>query len=144
MMARVRDLDTSIKATIITDKCNIPCACINDEDTSINGTIIESAANATTTKKGIVRLATEQEAKDGQRADNVVITPYTLNKTITYTHEQGEASNEWIINHNLNRTPSITVVDSANNVIECAEQYIDMNTVKLYFNGSFKGKAYLN
>lgn len=143
-MAKVRNLDTSIKATIITNKCNIPCACIEEEDTSINGTIIETAANATTTKKGIVRLATEQESKDGQRSDNVVITPYTLNKTLTYTHEQGIASNEWVIHHKLNRTPSITVVDSANNVIECAEQYIDMNTVKLYFNGSFKGKAYLN
>ena len=143
-MAKVKNIDTSIKATIISDKCHIPCACIDDKDTSINGTIVTPTADATTIKKGIVRLATEQEAKDGERQDNVVITPYTLKKSTTYTHEQAIASDEWIIEHNLNRTPSITVVDSANNVIECAEQYIDMNTVKLYFNGSFKGKAYLN
>lgn len=143
-MAKVRDIDTSIKATIISDKCHIPCACVDDKDTSIKGTIIEPTVKATTTKYGVVRLATEQEAKDGIKEDSVVITPYTLKKATTYTHEQAIASDEWVIEHNLNRTPSITVVDSANNVIECAEQYIDMNTVKLYFNGSFKGKAYLN
>ena len=36
------------------------------------------------------------------------------------------------------------VVDTADNVVEGAEEYLDDNTVKITFNGSFKGKAYLN
>lgn len=62
----------------------------------------------------------------------------------TFIFEQGIASDTWVINHNLNKKPSITVVDSADNVVEGAEKYIDENTIEIYFNGAFKGKAYLN
>lgn len=62
----------------------------------------------------------------------------------TFIFEQGIASDTWVINHNLNKKPSITIVDSADNVVEGAEKYIDENTVEIYFNGAFKGKAYLN
>ena len=61
-----------------------------------------------------------------------------------YEHEQGMASDTWMINHNLGKKPSIMVVDSADNVVEGAEKYIDENTVEIHFNGAFKGKAYLN
>lgn len=64
--------------------------------------------------------------------------------TKTYVHEQGVASDAWRIEHNLNKNPSITIVDSADNVVEGKEIYIDANTVEIRFNGSFKGKAYLN
>ena len=62
----------------------------------------------------------------------------------TFIFEQGIASDIWVINHNLNKKPSITVVDSADNVVEGAEKYIGENTIEIYFNGAFKGKAYLN
>lgn len=62
----------------------------------------------------------------------------------TFIFEQGIASDTWVINHNLNKKPSITIVDSADNVVEGAEKYIDENTIEIYFNGAFKGKAYLN
>lgn len=68
---------------------------------------------------------------------------FTL-KSNNYTHIQGIASDTWTIKHNLNKKPSITIVDSADNVVEGAEKYIDENTVEIYFNGAFKGKAYLN
>ena len=62
----------------------------------------------------------------------------------TYTHEQAIASDVWVIHHNLGKRPSITIVDSADNVVEGAEKYIDDNIIELRFNGAFKGKAYLN
>ena len=61
-----------------------------------------------------------------------------------FVFEQGIASDTWEIIHNLGKKPSITVVDSADNVVEGAERYIDENTVEVRFNGAFKGKAYLN
>lgn len=104
---------------------------------------ISGIPSATTERKGIIRIATLEEAIQG--TDNsIAITPYTLNKVTTYVHEQGIASDTWIINHNLNKKPSITIVDSADNVVEGAEKYIDNNTIEIYFNGAFKGKAYLN
>ena len=61
-----------------------------------------------------------------------------------YEHIQAVASNTWTINHNLNKKPSIMVVDSADNVVTGEEKYIDNNSVIIKFNGQFKGKAYLN
>lgn len=98
---------------------------------------------ATTERKGIIRIATDEEAIEGVSA-NTVITPHTLRLVTNYVHEQGIASDTWIINHNLNKKPSITIVDSADNVVEGAERYIDENTIEVRFNGAFKGKAYLN
>ena len=62
----------------------------------------------------------------------------------TYIHEQGVASSEWVINHNLNKFPSVTVVDSADNVFHPAIQYIDENNCIAKMNGATTGKAYLN
>ena len=61
-----------------------------------------------------------------------------------YTHEQVVASSLWIINHNLNKYPSVTVVDSANTLLLTPYEYINNNTVHIEFNGPFAGKAYIN
>lgn len=62
----------------------------------------------------------------------------------TYIHEQASASNTWTINHNLNRFPSVTVVDSAQSEVIGDIQYLDENNVQIMFSGAFTGKAYLN
>lgn len=61
-----------------------------------------------------------------------------------YIHEQGVAANVWEIQHNLNRLPSVTVVDTADNVVMGYVTYIDKDNVRVTFNAAFKGKAYLN
>lgn len=62
----------------------------------------------------------------------------------TYVHEQGVASAVWTVQHNLNKYPSVTVVDSSENVIIADVEYVDINTVKITMNGASKGRAYLN
>jgi hypothetical protein len=62
----------------------------------------------------------------------------------TFKHNQTTASATWTINHNLGKFPSVTVVDSANNVVEGCVQYIDNNTIELNFGSAFSGCAYLN
>lgn len=62
----------------------------------------------------------------------------------TFVFEFDASQSEWIINHNLNKKPTVTVVDSADTVMTCAKEYIDMNNVKITFNAPFKGTAYLN
>lgn len=61
-----------------------------------------------------------------------------------YVFEQAVASSTWEITHNLGKKPSVTVVDSADNVFYPAVQYIDLNTVVVTMNGATTGKAYLN
>jgi hypothetical protein len=65
-------------------------------------------------------------------------------RTDTYIHTQSSPSENWTITHNLNKLPSITIVDSANSIVVGDVEYLDTNRVKLSFIGSFSGKAYLN
>ena len=62
----------------------------------------------------------------------------------TFVFEQGVVSDTWQITHNLNKKPSVTVVDTADNVIYPAVQYINENSCVVTFNAATKGKAYLN
>ena len=61
-----------------------------------------------------------------------------------YVHVQGSASNVWNINHNLNRTPSVMVVDSSGQVVFGNVIFIDNNNINVEFSAGFSGKAYLN
>ena len=62
----------------------------------------------------------------------------------TFVYEQGIASSEWTINHNLNKYPSVTVVDSAGNEVIAEVNYPSTNTCVVIMTAAFKGKAYLN
>ena len=68
---------------------------------------------------------------------------------ITFTHNQNTTSNTWTITHNLNRFPSVTVVDSTNTIVIGTVVYNSVNqlTITFFQAGSalaFSGKAYLN
>lgn len=62
----------------------------------------------------------------------------------TYVHVQGIAAAAWVIEHNMDKYPSVTVVTSAGTVVIGDVTYNNENIVTVTFNGAFKGKAYLN
>ena len=62
----------------------------------------------------------------------------------TYLHHQTVASDTWVIVHNLNKYPSVAVIDSAGNEVIGEINYDDKNQVTLKFVGGFKGVATLN
>ncbi len=62
----------------------------------------------------------------------------------TYFHQQTVASDTWVIVHNLNKYPSVSVIDSAGNEVIGEVYYDDKNQVTLKFEGGFKGVATLN
>src|SRR6056300_1368233 len=55
----------------------------------------------------------------------------------TYTHVQSIASNTWTISHNLDKFPSVLIVDSANNVVIGEITYVSSNTITLTFEAAF-------
>lgn len=61
-----------------------------------------------------------------------------------YVYTQRSASESWDIVHNLNKYPSITIVDSANNTVVGDITYVSPNEVTIKFIGAFSGKAFLN
>tara|TARA_R100000231_G_scaffold15621_1_gene16665 strand:- start:626 stop:880 length:255 start_codon:yes stop_codon:yes gene_type:complete len=68
---------------------------------------------------------------------------------ITFTHNQTSTSNTWVVTHNLNRFPSVTVVDSADTIVQGTVVYNSNKqlTITFFAQGNplaFQGKAYLN
>jgi hypothetical protein len=61
-----------------------------------------------------------------------------------YIFDKSIASEEWEIKHNLNKHPSVTVVDSADTIVHGEVQYIDNSKLIITFSVGFAGKAYLN
>jgi hypothetical protein len=62
----------------------------------------------------------------------------------TYTHQQSQASTTWTITHNLGRRPSVTIVDSAGDLVRGDVRYVSDDQVVLTFSAAFGGYAYLN
>ena len=73
---------------------------------------------------------------------NVLRTPIVYDKN--YLFIQNQVSDEWIISHNLNKYPSVTVIDSADNEVIGEVEYLDKNNLKIKFANGFSGKATLN
>ena len=68
---------------------------------------------------------------------------------ITYIHIQSSTSDTWVINHDLHRFPSVTVVDTSDNIVQGKVVYnSDKQLTITFFNAgsalAFQGKAYLN
>ncbi|ANS03421.1 hypothetical protein [uncultured Mediterranean phage uvDeep-CGR2-KM19-C269] len=61
-----------------------------------------------------------------------------------YQHTQIAALDSWTITHNLQKFPSVTVVDSAGSKVTGEVDYIDINTLTVSFTAEFGGTAYLN
>jgi hypothetical protein len=62
----------------------------------------------------------------------------------TYAHSQPVAATTWVINHNLNKYPSVTVIDSAGEFHITNITYINANTLHLIFAAAIGGTAYIN
>lgn len=61
-----------------------------------------------------------------------------------FEYVQGIPSAQWDIVHNLNKYPSVTVVDTANTTVIGSYEYTSSNTLTLNFSAPFAGKAFLN
>jgi hypothetical protein len=61
-----------------------------------------------------------------------------------YVHEQNSVASTWIINHNLNKYPSVGVFDSSNSKIEGDIKFLNLNSIQITFSAAFKGTAILN
>ena len=61
-----------------------------------------------------------------------------------FVYNQGSASSNWVITHNLSKYPSVVVIDSAGDEVDGSITYTDTQQLTIVFSASFSGKAYLN
>lgn len=62
----------------------------------------------------------------------------------TYIYNMPTPSSVWTITHNLDKYPSVTIVDSAGSVVMGDITYTSKSTIKVTFSAAFSGTAYLN
>jgi hypothetical protein len=61
-----------------------------------------------------------------------------------YVYTQAVPSTVWNITHNLNKLPSVTVVNINNVTVYGEVIYVDLNNLRIEFSAGFSGKAYMN
>jgi hypothetical protein len=61
-----------------------------------------------------------------------------------YVHDQQVASSTWVVTHNMNKYPSVNIVDTANDEVTGEVRYNNLNQITITFTAAFSGKAYLN
>ena len=84
------------------------------------------------------------DQRTDQEIIDVITTDGFIKKCETYTHDQGMPQSLWTIQHDLDKYPSVTIVDSSGATVDGVVTYVDNNNITLEFNASFSGLAYLN
>lgn len=125
----------------------------NREEVTINvtPTLVEVNINTLTGSFGVnwgdilgtISNQTDLQAELDAKADLVGGTVPTSQLPI-YVHTQSSPSTTWTITHNLNKYPSVTIIDSANDEVIGEVRFTSINQVVLTFSAAFSGKAFLN
>jgi hypothetical protein len=102
--------------------------------------ILNESYNRSVVDIDITSTTTNRSVKLTYR-DNTFISD---NFNFAYIHDQSVPASSWSITHNLNKYPSVTIVDTANSEIIGEVVYNNTNTLTLTFSASFSGKAFLN
>lgn len=79
--------------------------------------------------------------------NNTIQAVFEINPNISdlcYTHYQDVPQETWSITHNMGKYPSVTIATSAGEIVRADVQYINTNSLEVYFCGAFAGVAYLN
>lgn len=97
-----------------------------------------------TIQNGVLELVVDLHLGNGTLTDQDTVYISANVKADSYKATPELSGNIWEIEHNLGKYPSVTVVDTANNVIYGEILYIDTNNVKVTFSANVTGRAYLN
>jgi hypothetical protein len=63
---------------------------------------------------------------------------------INYVHNQTTSTDAWVIQHNLGKYPSVTIVNDVGDNVEGFVEYQGYNKLTINFNVALIGVAYLN
>ena len=93
--------------------------------------------------KTTVKLKGGTGIKLTQPASNE-ITIASLNDDANFVFTQGIPSATWNITHHLGKFPSVSVVDTADQLMYGDTEYLNEDSLTITFSAPFSGKAYLN
>ena len=76
--------------------------------------------------------------------DFAIFTPSSLVNDKDFVFTQPTPSIEWTVQHNMDKFPSVSVVNNNNILMYGNTTYVDTNNLIITFTAGFSGKAYLN
>ena len=97
----------------------------------------------------IVGKGISQETADSDSDDTLTTKAWVLSKVSgggdkNFIYESPSSSSVWVIEHNLNKKPSVLVHDSAGTEIVGSVVYDDLDNLTITFSAPFVGEAVLN
>lgn len=119
---------------------NIDIDVSNNDDVEIN--VDRDLGGGGTTN--YERLRNKPQINSVELIGNKSLEDLGIENDKTYLHTQSEASSEWVITHNLEKYPSVTIINSAGDEVIGEVYYNSQNQVTITFSGAFKGTATLN
>lgn len=94
-----------------------------------------------------IGAAEDVELTDLQDGDTIIYNAETAkfeNRPSSYVHIQSTIASTWVVTHNMGKYPSVSVVDSGNNIVFGDVSYLSTSKLTITFAAAFSGKAYLN
>lgn len=76
--------------------------------------------------------------------ERVFISAEEKSRLSGYIYTQIAAEKVWHITHNLNKFPSVSIVDTGGNIVVGNVEYVSNSGLMVVFSHPFSGKAYLN
>ncbi len=89
-------------------------------------------------------LTNKPKINNVELSGNVASEDLGIENDKTFLYTQNEASSEWVITHNLDKYPSVTIINSAGDEVIGEVNYNSLNQITITFSGAFKGTATLN
>lgn len=99
------------------------------------------------TQKLYVITKLKSKVVSGITFENAAVDKYSeiiSTATNNYFYEQQRAAKTWEVTHNLNKYPSVTVIDTEGRVAYGEIVYNSLNKVTLSFSAAFSGSVTLN
>jgi hypothetical protein len=101
----------------------------------VRGNLTAQTGNFASFDQGSGRLITDSGSKSSDFA--------TSQHIHSYTHTQNVSSSSWMVTHNLNRIPTVSVKESSSDeIIFCTVRYPTNNTAIIEFSAPIIGEAY--
>lgn len=97
-----------------------------------NKTNIGNLPNLQTSNKGSIVEAINELKTGGSGGDK------------TYTFTQLSPTPTWIVPHNLNKFPAVTIIDTDGDIVIGDVQFVSLNELTISFTIPVAGKVYIN
>ena len=122
---------------------------IDTDDLNKYGVYTCTAVAADSGNSGLYDLTLSYRSGNGSLVTNqfysILLYSGSQDKDFTYNrNNNGGASTTWSIQHNLNKFPSVTTVDSSGNEVFGDIRHININSFTITFTSSFSGKVHVN